>query len=108
MTVYVVNDGVHDYSRAKKWGKLTFLNKAIVSKYSVSKIYRMMALKLRESSPDDYILISGLTIMNCIACSCFAFLHKRLNLLIFKAGDYVERKIDMKELLSNEREQNEV
>lgn len=99
--VYVVNKGSHDYSDAKRFGELHFLSEGPISKYAVSKIYREFAMILRESTPLDYVLLTGLTTMACIACSCFSFLHEgKLNLLIFKNGKYVERKMMLAELLS--------
>jgi hypothetical protein len=68
-------------------------------------MYRQFLPTLKDSSPEDYILPTGLTIMSNIACAIFAMLHKRLNLLIYKAsrtggpGRYVQRSMvfDLKE-----------
>ncbi|MDI6785093.1 MAG: hypothetical protein QMD92_00130 [bacterium] len=98
-TVYCINNGGHDYSDALRFGKIKFLSEGPVSKFAISKMYRDFAMKLRESAPTDYILLSGLTTMACVACSCFAFLHGRLNILIFKDNRYVERKLMLGELL---------
>ena len=99
--IYVVNKGGHDYSDAKRFGELHFLSEGPISKYAVSKIYREFAMILRESTNLDYILLTGLTVMACIACACFSFLHGgKLNLLLFKNGRYVERKLMLAELLS--------
>lgn len=100
-TVYVVNRSGHDFSEAERFGRLHFLSEGPVSKYAVSKIYREFAMQLRESTPDDYILITGLTTMACIACSCMSFLHEgKLNLLLYKNGRYVERRLSIAELLT--------
>lgn len=98
-TVYIVNNGGHDYSDANRFGRIQFLSAGPVSKFAISKMYREFAMKLRESTDSDYILLTGLTTMACVACSCFAFLHGRINLLIFKNGKYVERKLVLSELL---------
>lgn len=98
-TVYIVNNGGHDYSDANRFGHIKFLSTGPVSKFAISKMYREFAMKLRESTNADYILLTGLTTMACIACSCFAFLHGRINILIFKNGKYVERKLVLGELL---------
>ena len=98
-TVYIVNNGGHDYSDANRFGHIQFLSAGPVSKFAISKMYREFAMKLRESTSTDYILLTGLTTMACIACSCFSFLHGRINLLIFKNGKYIERKLVLSELL---------
>ena len=100
-TVYVVNRGGHNYQPAEKFGHLVFLSEGPMSKYATSQIYRRFSLSLRESSPSDYIMITGLTTMACIACACFAFMHGRINLLLFKNDRYIERSISLGELLSS-------
>lgn len=104
-TVYIINKGGHDYSDAQRFGTVQFLSEGPVSKYAINKIYRDFALKLRRSGPDDYLLLTGLTTMACVACSCFSYLHGRLNLLIYKNGKYVERKLVLSELLTNKADQ---
>lgn len=102
--VFVVNRSGHDFSAATQYGELYFLSKGPVSKYAVNKIYRQFAEALRQSSSDDYIMISGLTVMACIACASFAYLHGgKLNLLIFKDNRYIERKLLLSELLTTGR-----
>lgn len=98
-TVYIVNKGGHDFGPATKFGKLVFLSEGHYSPFAVDKIYREIAEKLRGSSSDDYILSTGLTIMNSIACSCFTHKHGRLNLLLYKDGKYISRTIIIGELL---------
>lgn len=101
--VYIINKGGHDYSEANKYGELHFLSEGPISKFAVSKIYRDFAMSLRESTPADYILLTGLTTMACIACACFSFLHEgKLNLLLFKNGKYIERKLLLSELLKKD------
>lgn len=103
--VYVVNKGGHNYSDAKRFGELHFLSEGPISKFAVSKIYREFAMQLRESTPNDFILITGLTTMACIACACFSFLHKgKLNMLLYKNGKYVERRLMLSDLLSKSSE----
>lgn len=102
-TVYIVNKGGHDYSDAKRFGSLEFLSEGAVSPFSVNKIYRDFAMRLRRSSPDDFILLTSLTILNVVATSCFSFLHNgRLNILLFRNGRYIERRLELKELLTSD------
>jgi len=91
--VYVINRAGHDYTPALRFGDLVYLSDGMLPKYSVNRLYRIMHNSLKSSSPDDYILLSGLGVAQSIACSIFALKHMRLNLLLFKDGGYVERKI---------------
>ncbi|TET81247.1 hypothetical protein E3J38_04210 [candidate division TA06 bacterium] len=78
-----------------------------MSRFAVSRAYREFAYCLCDSSPEDYLLVTGLTVAVSIACAIFSRLHGRLNLLLYKPsqvrgelGRYVERIIMMDELLS--------
>lgn len=97
--VYIVNKGGHDFSDATRYGRIQFLSEGIANRYAVNKMYRDFSMVLRASSPDDYILITGLTVMSCVACACFSFIHGRLNILLYKNGKYVDRKLMLSDLL---------
>jgi hypothetical protein len=101
--VYVVNKGCHDYSKAEKFGTLVYLTEGRFSRFATGKMYRVFHEKISKSSSNDYILVSGLTIMNSVVCSMFARKHGRVNLLLFNAGpnkrdDYVTRTVVMEDL----------
>lgn len=106
--VYVVNKGGHDISAAEKWGELVYLSRGSMNRYATSNIYRKFVRHLSQSSPGDFILLTGLTVMSAIACSIFARKHGRLNLLLFHASrtegvepHYVERVIDIDSLMED-------
>lgn len=98
--VFVINDSCHDYSEAESFGTLTFLTKGKINKLATARMYREFKTQLRDSSKEDYILLSSLTIMSVIACCIFTKMHNRLNLLIFdvtrgnKEGFYRLRTIN--------------
>jgi hypothetical protein len=96
--VYIINKAAHDFSPASRYGEIIYLSKGGVNKYAVNNIFRMFRETLEKSSADDYILITSLTVMSCIACCIMVMLHSRLNLLLFMDGDYVERKMDFTDL----------
>jgi hypothetical protein len=98
--VWVINRSAHDYSGAARWGHVKYMSEGPVNRYATGKIFRLLNEPLRESRPNDYILLTGLTVMACIACSIFALRHKRLNLLIFRPAThtYVERRMNLEDL----------
>lgn len=108
-SVWVINRSAHDYSGAARWGNIRFMSNGPVNRYATSKIFRMLNESLRSSKNNDYILLTGLTVMACIACSIFALRHKRLNLLIFRPAThtYVERRMNL-ENLDNENLNNDL
>lgn len=91
--VYLVNDGMHDYSSAESFGNITFLSKEYINKMSVTQITRVFEEKLRDSQPEDLIIQGGPNVMLTIACAIFARKHNRLNFLIFKNGKYHRRTV---------------
>ena len=90
-TVYIVNKSSHDFSPAEKFGKLIFLSQGPMNRYSTNNMVRMFTEAMENSSPDDYIVPCSLNVMNSIACAIFACKHKKLNLLLYKNGEYIER-----------------
>lgn len=99
-TVYVVNDSGHDYSKAEKFGRLVFMSTRSIYKTHVTKMYKKFKRFINESGREDYLLISGPSLMNVIACSMFARKHGKLNLLIWdedpktKKFGYISRTVN--------------
>ena len=91
--VYVTNKGAHDYTDALRYGELSFCTDGLVAKYNTSQMVRVFNDAFKDSSPDDYILMTSLTTLCSIACAVFAAKHRRLNLLIFKDERYVLRHV---------------
>lgn len=100
-TVYIINKSAHDYEDAKQYGDFVFLSEGTFDKFDTNKIYRQFYEILASSKPDDYILLTGLPIMQGIAMTIMSALHGRLNLLLFKGGKngsfYIERNLVTKE-----------
>lgn len=99
--VYVINDSGHDYTPARPFGELVVLSEGTIDKFHLTQMLRAFESALPISSPEDYILISGPSIMNCVACAMFAAIHGCLNLLLFRMEPggrprYVARRINFK------------
>ena len=113
MRVYIVNKGGHNHIDAERFGELVFLSEGNINRYAVNSIYRRFATILETSSSEDYILITGLSVMSSIACSIFSRIHGRLNLLLYKTtrgekeGYYLERTVMIDELLKKGEEEDE-
>ena len=97
--VFIINKSGHDFSGAAKFGEIIYLSEGRLEKYAVTEMYREFSEKLINSEPDDFILITSLASSCSVAAACFGFLHGRLNLLLFKEGIYIERKLKLDELL---------
>ncbi len=59
--VYIVQKSEHDFSRAKEYGELVYLyddeHKANV--FAPDKLIHEIKEKLKDSTPDDYLILSG-------------------------------------------------
>lgn len=91
--VYVVNRGGHDYSAASRFGTLVYCTEGILSKYDTGQMFRELLASMADSEPEDYILLTSLTTLCSVAAAIFAHQHGRVNFLIYKDNDYVERKL---------------
>jgi len=91
--VYVVNKSSHDFSKAEAFGELVFLSEGPVNRYATNQMHRMFTEVMSESNGYDYIVPCSLNVMNSIACAIFACKHGKLNLLLFKQGEYLERNL---------------
>lgn len=91
--VYIVNKGAHDFSDAERFGELVELSSGPIDPFGVNNMYRTFVEKLKNSDQDDFIMLSGLPVMQAVACAMFAARHQKLNLLLFKDGKYIERTL---------------
>lgn len=91
--VLIVNRSSHDFSQAEIFGDLTFMSEGSVSRFSVSKIYRLFQPFIDKSNKTDYILLTSMNILCSIACGMFGAKHGRLNLLLYdpRNKNYLER-----------------
>lgn len=93
--VYIMNNGGHDYSKAKEFGEIVFVSNELIDREDTAQMYRVIADAMHDSTADDYILISSLSSMCSVACGFFSAMHGELHLLIHSRGEYLERDIMM-------------
>lgn len=89
--VFIVNKSSHDFSKAKNFGELIFLSHGSMNRYQTNDIHRQFSEVMKDSKKDDYIVLCALSVMNVMACAIFVHKHKRLNILLYKNGNYLER-----------------
>lgn len=97
--VFIVNNSGHDFSGAKNFGEVVFLSTGAIPRYNINQMYREFSNVLKHSKPDDFLLCTALTQMNMVAAAIFAHLHGRVNLLIHKNNGYVQRSVELSNLL---------
>ena len=93
--VYIINQGAgHNFEPAKEFGDLVYLSEGWIDRLETGTMHRAFNETLKDSSPDDFIVLTSLAVMCSVACGIFSAKHSRLNLLLYKGrGVYVKRKI---------------
>lgn len=91
--VYVANKSAHDFREAEKYGELIFITAGRLNRFNVNDMHRQASEAMESSTEKDYIVPCSLNVLNSIVCATFAVKHHRLNLLLFKQGDYIERNL---------------
>lgn len=94
-TVYVLNDGGHDYSDAERFGMLVMCTTGTLDKFDLPQMQAVLAEALADSYPSDYILLTSLTSLCCVATGYMAARHGELHLLVHSSKNncYVARSL---------------
>ena len=89
-TVWIVNYAGHDYSRATEFGPLDFLTQGYVSMGNLERLFFIIAESVNKTKSDDFLLLSGLLILNTIAAMAWLMKHKSVKFLLWdqKIRDY--------------------
>ena len=100
--VYVTNRGGHSYEAAEKFGEVVYITEGTLNRFATSSLYRAFVDGMKDSQPQDYILITSMSIVNAIGAAVFARKHGCLNLLLYRSGEYILREIDIDSLIAEE------
>lgn len=93
--VWIVNDAGHDFSCAQKFGELIVLTEGLVNIFDVDRIQATLVQKLADFEKDDFLLLTGSTILNVLAVGIIQHKYDFAQVLIYNAKyrKYVPREI---------------
>ena len=91
--VFIFNNGGHDYSDAERFGTLHFITIPPEAKWDFALLFEILRKGLEDAKEDDYILISSLTSVCCIATALFVEWFGRVQYLVYKGGKYEAKLI---------------
>jgi coproporphyrinogen III oxidase len=91
--VYIPNKSDQDFSDAARFGDPLYLTTELVNPYGTNTIHRLIAKRMKDVSPSDYILVSSLNILTAIASGVMAYRTGQANFLLYRRGKYVERTL---------------
>lgn len=95
-TVWIVNEGAHNYSKAERYGRLIPITRGNINPFNPGRMMINTQHKLGIATEDDYILLSGLALLNAVVVAMFLSRFGFVNILQYsdKQGDYRLVKID--------------
>ena len=86
--VFVTYAGGQDFSKLAPYGEIYALTDEAIPANDVGRILSICNRAIKATSPYDYIVLSGSQSMGVIFGGMFAQRHGRLNLLLYKEGEY--------------------
>ncbi len=99
--IFIPNKGPHDYKDAQRFGELVYITEGFLEYNSIGFMYRKLVQYLNDSQPDDYLLVSGLPLLNLLAGAILGRKHGKLNLLLYRRSEYLSRTLMLDNLLEN-------
>lgn len=91
--VYILNKGAHDYSPAERFGTLVYCTEGSLNKFNINQMFRELSDAMKDSTPQDFIMLTALSSLCGVACGLFATKYGRINLLLFRDGAYISRTV---------------
>jgi hypothetical protein len=93
-TVWAIQEG-HDFSKASVYGGVKVMFTGKINVFASDALVHDIEEKLKEAEEDDFLILSGTAIANCIAYSTLLKKFARVNILIYshKHDDYEARTI---------------
>ena len=98
--VYISNFGAHNYAPAARFGAVVPLTNGNYPIFRTARLVEEITQGLKNSTEDDYLLLSGSSIIAGIALAVWLTYHDKCNLLLYdrKTEEYVPRSISGTEL----------
>ncbi len=100
--VYIVNFAGHNYEQAEEYGEIVPVTIGYISMGSLDRILFDVITGLKNSTPEDWLLPSGLIAVNLIAGAIWMRMHGKIKILLWdrkskkgeSGGRYREMKFD--------------
>lgn len=95
--VYIVNFAGHNYQQAEEYGEIVPVTIGYVSLGSMDRILFDIITGIKDSSPEDWLLPSGLIPVNLMAGAIWMRMHGKLKMLLWDRKPpvgYREMKFD--------------
>lgn len=89
--VWLVNEGGHNYDSALEFGRILPLTRASVNPFALDRMALVIGQKLVHAKSEDYILVSGLALVNALVLAMWFTKFEKANILQWSThkGKYV-------------------
>lgn len=79
--VWLVNEGGHNYEGAKKFGRLMPLTRDSINPFALDRLALLVGQRLTHAKETDFILISGLALVNALVLAMWFSKFEKANIL---------------------------
>ncbi len=80
-SVFVINHTGYSYSRAKEFGELVYLTRGYIDFNDSAELKTSLRSLIETATPEDYLLLSGNTLLCVIAVDLWKSIHKSCKIL---------------------------
>ena len=91
--VYVSNFAGHDYADAQRFGELRPITMGFISFQSLDRVKFQIAEGIRDSRPEDFLVLSGTNIVNVLAALLWMSMHGKVRILNYDKSTHKYREI---------------
>ena len=94
-SVFISNQSrQHDYDKAREFGALRAITSGNYAIFKTARLREEIVEALIHSEKDDYLLLSGSSVIAGMCMAVWVLMHGQVNLLLYDrtAKEYVERK----------------
>lgn len=93
--VWIVNQRNHVYKDADRYGESIVITEEIINVFAVDNLVKNITEKMIDYSSEDYILLSGYAILNCIAIHHILKRYGVAHLLIWEANNHKYKAVTL-------------
>lgn len=101
--VWIVNRSGHPYEKAERFGRLMSLTSGNINPFRTDRQIYLIGQQLRQADVVDFMLVSGLPILNAITLAMWLERFGKVNILQWSTNnlDYVHLVIDKSAIAEN-------
>lgn len=95
MRVFILNNDLHNYAKAEKYGPFVNVTEGKMPIFKTSQVKAILKERLKDFKEEDFLLISGPAILVIIATQLLFLKYDMVKFLLFdaKEQDYVVRHL---------------